>query len=134
MIQKLKKAEKTLELLDKKSKIKQKFPAAYEFLNDFNLIMITYMVCYDSVIKFWSFTNTARGLGFKIILNLYLKYNSGFIKNYAVSNLDKVKYRKTLDKLKPEDLIDLNAFSKILKISSNVDFINLGNFFIDTFN
>lgn len=127
LFSKLRKAEKTLELLYFGSKIKKNFPNAYEYLYDFNLVLITYMVCQDSVIKNWNYTNTTRVVGNKIIQNLYFKFKIGKFTNLK----DKERNVNLKKEIGEDNLIDYNSFCEFLNFKNNEDFIKLGNFFID---
>ena len=111
LIRKLKNAEISLNLMFEKGKLKQKFPFAYLYLNDFKLLMLTYMLIINSINKKIGYTATSRLVGSKIIQFLY--YN----------------FKKKSDFIE-ELFLSFDDFVLNLKICSNEDFIKLGDFFI----
>ena len=119
LINKLKKSEETLELYSAKGVLKKKFPNAYFYLNDFHLLMITYMIALNSVSRNMGYTATARFIGSRIIQYIY--FNNIKKKNN--------KNQLEINSIK-ENLENYEDFVKFIKITSNEDFIRLGDFFL----
>nr|QWO71402.1 RNA polymerase [Asterophora parasitica] len=117
LINKLKKAENTLNLMFNKGILKQKFPYAYDYLNDFNLLMITYLVALNSATRKIGYTATARLLGSKIIQYLYYK--------------NKKETESSKENISEQINFSYEDFFTKLEIFTNEEIIRLGDFFLN---
>lgn len=126
---KIKQCLKSFNLMVQQKFIAKKFPKSFEYLSDERLVLLTYLICYESILRKWSLTETSKILAERIIQFIYLT-----LINENVKGLNKeaiIKFKEL--KIKTPSLSNISQFTEYLNFTSNLDLIKLGDFFIDIF-
>lgn len=128
---KLKLTFETFHLMYTQGNLKKKYPFSFEYLYDLDLLLITHTLCLDSVARELGMTVVSRMVGSRLIQYLFMKYIRLNLKK--LKSGERARFLDLHSQIPSEALTDIKKFQEFLHISSNEDFIRLGDFFIELF-